>query len=92
MIFCGLGINNTMMYNQVKKTWAKQSVALDVSTSIRPLFIKDHCGRHKTAFFFSFFFVTFSELQDLPIQSFFLQTFGAHVCVCVWKHIKIISS
>lgn len=30
MIFCGLGINNTMMYNQVKKTWAKQSVALDV--------------------------------------------------------------
>lgn len=31
MIFCGLGINNTMMYNQVKKTWAKQSVALDVS-------------------------------------------------------------
>lgn len=32
VIFCGLGINNTMMYNQVKKTWAKQSVALDVST------------------------------------------------------------
>lgn len=31
VIFCGLGINNTMMYNQVKKTWAKQSVALDVS-------------------------------------------------------------
>lgn len=30
VIFCGLGINNTMMYNQVKKTWAKQSVALDV--------------------------------------------------------------
>ncbi|MEQ2212133.1 Dual 3',5'-cyclic-AMP and -GMP phosphodiesterase 11A, partial [Xenoophorus captivus] len=29
VIFCGLGINNTMMYNQVKKTWAKQSVALD---------------------------------------------------------------
>ncbi|MBN3297987.1 PDE11 phosphodiesterase, partial [Amia calva] len=24
VIFCGLGINNTMMYNQVKKTWAKQ--------------------------------------------------------------------
>lgn len=33
VIFCGLGINNTMMYNQVKKTWAKQSVALDVSTT-----------------------------------------------------------
>lgn len=31
VIFCGLGINNTMMYNQVKLTWAKQSVALDVS-------------------------------------------------------------
>ncbi|KPP71282.1 dual 3',5'-cyclic-AMP and -GMP phosphodiesterase 11A-like, partial [Scleropages formosus] len=30
VIFCGLGINNTMMYNQVKKTWAKQSVALDM--------------------------------------------------------------
>lgn len=33
VIFCGLGINNTMMYNQVKKTWAKQSVALDVGLS-----------------------------------------------------------
>lgn len=33
VIFCGLGINNTMMYNQVKKTWAKQSVALDVRTA-----------------------------------------------------------
>lgn len=33
VIFCGLGINNTMMYNQVKKTWAKQSVALDVGRS-----------------------------------------------------------
>ncbi|XP_062972405.1 dual 3',5'-cyclic-AMP and -GMP phosphodiesterase 11A [Elgaria multicarinata webbii] len=30
VIFCGLGINNTIMYNQVKKSWAKQSVALDV--------------------------------------------------------------
>ncbi|KAG7276015.1 hypothetical protein CRUP_004412, partial [Coryphaenoides rupestris] len=30
VIFCGLGINNTMMYNQVKKMWAKQSVALDM--------------------------------------------------------------
>ncbi|KAM4600950.1 dual 3',5'-cyclic-AMP and -GMP phosphodiesterase 11A [Polymixia lowei] len=30
VIFCGLGINNTMMYNQVTKTWAKQSVALDM--------------------------------------------------------------
>ncbi|GAA6083383.1 dual 3',5'-cyclic-AMP and -GMP phosphodiesterase 11A [Tachysurus ichikawai] len=30
VIFCGLGINNTMMYNQVKKAWAKQSVALDM--------------------------------------------------------------
>uniref|UniRef100_H3A1Y1 Phosphodiesterase n=1 Tax=Latimeria chalumnae TaxID=7897 RepID=H3A1Y1_LATCH len=30
VIFCGLGINNTMMYNQVKKSWAKQSVALDM--------------------------------------------------------------
>ena len=30
MIFCGLGINNTIMYDQVKKSWAKQSVALDV--------------------------------------------------------------
>lgn len=38
MIFCGLGINNTMMYNQVKKTWAKQSVALDVSKLIVPVF------------------------------------------------------
>uniref|UniRef100_A0A3Q1HT23 Phosphodiesterase n=1 Tax=Acanthochromis polyacanthus TaxID=80966 RepID=A0A3Q1HT23_9TELE len=36
VIFCGLGINNTMMYNQVKKTWAKQSVALDVSMMIKP--------------------------------------------------------
>uniref|UniRef100_A0A2K5NPE5 Phosphodiesterase n=1 Tax=Cercocebus atys TaxID=9531 RepID=A0A2K5NPE5_CERAT len=32
VIFCGLGINNTIMYDQVKKSWAKQSVALDVST------------------------------------------------------------
>ncbi|TSK34746.1 Dual 3',5'-cyclic-AMP and -GMP phosphodiesterase 11A [Bagarius yarrelli] len=31
VIFCGLGINNTMMYNQVKKAWAKQSVALDAA-------------------------------------------------------------
>ncbi|KAM6967490.1 dual 3',5'-cyclic-AMP and -GMP phosphodiesterase 11A [Aplochiton taeniatus] len=30
VIFSGLGINNTMMYNEVKKTWAKQSVALDM--------------------------------------------------------------
>uniref|UniRef100_A0A8D0L4N8 Phosphodiesterase n=1 Tax=Sphenodon punctatus TaxID=8508 RepID=A0A8D0L4N8_SPHPU len=30
VIFCGLGINNTIMYDQVKKSWAKQSVALDV--------------------------------------------------------------
>ncbi|GCC25160.1 hypothetical protein chiPu_0003565 [Chiloscyllium punctatum] len=30
VIFCGLGINNTIMYNQVKKSWAKQSVALDL--------------------------------------------------------------
>eukprot|EP00062_Callorhinchus_milii_P015136 gi/632965065/ref/XP_007898706.1/ PREDICTED: dual 3',5'-cyclic-AMP and -GMP phosphodiesterase 11A-like [Callorhinchus milii] len=30
VIFCGLGINNTMMYNQVKKSWAKQLVALDM--------------------------------------------------------------
>ncbi|XP_043922783.1 dual 3',5'-cyclic-AMP and -GMP phosphodiesterase 11A-like [Protopterus annectens] len=30
VIFCGLGINNTMMYDQVKKSWAKQSVALDM--------------------------------------------------------------
>ncbi|XP_032814404.1 dual 3',5'-cyclic-AMP and -GMP phosphodiesterase 11A [Petromyzon marinus] len=30
VIFCGLGINNTIMYNQVKKSFAKQSVALDV--------------------------------------------------------------
>ncbi|KAF2987514.1 hypothetical protein EK904_002555, partial [Melospiza melodia maxima] len=28
VIFCGLGINNTIMYDQVKKSWAKQSVAL----------------------------------------------------------------
>ena len=41
MIFCGLGINNTMMYNQVKKTWAKQSVALDVSIDrLRPKWSK----------------------------------------------------
>eukprot|EP00063_Salmo_salar_P028399 XP_014003234.1 PREDICTED: dual 3',5'-cyclic-AMP and -GMP phosphodiesterase 11A-like [Salmo salar] len=41
VIFCGLGINNTMMYNQVKKTWAKQSVALDVSIdSLRPKWSK----------------------------------------------------
>uniref|UniRef100_A0A2I3FT05 Phosphodiesterase n=1 Tax=Nomascus leucogenys TaxID=61853 RepID=A0A2I3FT05_NOMLE len=33
VIFCGLGINNTIMYDQVKKSWAKQSVALDVSTA-----------------------------------------------------------
>lgn len=32
VIFCGLGINNTIMYDQVKKSWAKQSVALDVRT------------------------------------------------------------
>uniref|UniRef100_A0A6Q2YYE3 Phosphodiesterase n=1 Tax=Esox lucius TaxID=8010 RepID=A0A6Q2YYE3_ESOLU len=33
VIFCGLGINNTIMYDQVKKSWAKQSVALDVRTN-----------------------------------------------------------
>ncbi|PWA31367.1 hypothetical protein CCH79_00002792 [Gambusia affinis] len=31
VIFCGLGINNTIMYDQVKKSWAKQSVALDAA-------------------------------------------------------------
>ncbi|XP_069770246.1 dual 3',5'-cyclic-AMP and -GMP phosphodiesterase 11A-like isoform X4 [Narcine bancroftii] len=30
VIFCGLGINNTIMYNEVKKSWAKQTVALDL--------------------------------------------------------------
>jgi len=35
VIFCGLGINNTIMYDQVKKSWAKQSVALDVRTLTR---------------------------------------------------------
>ncbi|XP_032903708.1 dual 3',5'-cyclic-AMP and -GMP phosphodiesterase 11A-like [Amblyraja radiata] len=30
VIFCGLGINNTLMYNEVKKSWAKQAVALDL--------------------------------------------------------------
>uniref|UniRef100_UPI00358DD9A3 dual 3',5'-cyclic-AMP and -GMP phosphodiesterase 11A n=1 Tax=Myxine glutinosa TaxID=7769 RepID=UPI00358DD9A3 len=30
VIFCGLGINNTIMYNEVKKSLAKQSVALDM--------------------------------------------------------------
>lgn len=34
VIFCGLGINNTIMYDQVKKSWAKQSVALDVRARI----------------------------------------------------------
>ncbi|ELK32711.1 Dual 3',5'-cyclic-AMP and -GMP phosphodiesterase 11A [Myotis davidii] len=33
VIFCGLGINNTIMYDQVKKSWAKQSVALDLTTA-----------------------------------------------------------
>lgn len=35
VIFCGLGINNTIMYDQVKKSWAKQSVALDVRMQTR---------------------------------------------------------
>uniref|UniRef100_A0A8C8YY08 Phosphodiesterase n=1 Tax=Prolemur simus TaxID=1328070 RepID=A0A8C8YY08_PROSS len=40
VIFCGLGINNTIMYDQVKKSWAKQSVALDVSTA----FMSESCA------------------------------------------------
>lgn len=38
VIFCGLGINNTIMYDQVKKSWAKQSVALDVRTPLKICF------------------------------------------------------
>ena len=29
-IFCGLGINNTLMYNEVAKAMARQKVALEV--------------------------------------------------------------
>lgn len=38
-----------MMYNQVKKTWAKQSVALDV----RPLIIYDFYPLLPFSFFFT---------------------------------------
>ena len=30
-IFCGLGINNCLLYDEVSKAAAKQAVALDVS-------------------------------------------------------------
>ncbi|GAB0191627.1 dual 3',5'-cyclic-AMP and -GMP phosphodiesterase 11A [Grus japonensis] len=41
VIFCGLGINNTIMYDQVKKSWAKQSVALDDGKKCRtPLVVE----------------------------------------------------
>lgn len=45
MIFCGLGINNTIMYDQVKKSWAKQSVALDVRARFLciHLYLQKHC-------------------------------------------------
>ncbi|KAL4688405.1 hypothetical protein H8959_004657 [Pygathrix nigripes] len=41
VIFCGLGINNTIMYDQVKKSWAKQSVALDIPPSLDTKIITD---------------------------------------------------
>ncbi|XP_060113004.1 dual 3',5'-cyclic-AMP and -GMP phosphodiesterase 11A [Heteronotia binoei] len=48
VIFCGLGINNTIMYDQVKKSWAKQSVALDV-LSYHATCSKAEVDRFKTA-------------------------------------------
>nr|XP_056717172.1 dual 3',5'-cyclic-AMP and -GMP phosphodiesterase 11A [Euleptes europaea] len=48
VIFCGLGINNTIMYNQVKKSWAKQSVALDM-LSYHATCSKAEVDRFKTA-------------------------------------------
>ncbi|XP_077175732.1 dual 3',5'-cyclic-AMP and -GMP phosphodiesterase 11A isoform X2 [Paroedura picta] len=48
VIFCGLGINNTIMYDQVNKSWAKQSVALDV-LSYHATCSKAEVDRFKTA-------------------------------------------
>eukprot|EP00062_Callorhinchus_milii_P005890 gi/632945827/ref/XP_007888255.1/ PREDICTED: dual 3',5'-cyclic-AMP and -GMP phosphodiesterase 11A [Callorhinchus milii] len=48
VIFCGLGINNTIMYNQVKKSWAKQSVALDV-LSYHATCLKSEVDKFKAA-------------------------------------------
>ncbi|XP_077772779.1 dual 3',5'-cyclic-AMP and -GMP phosphodiesterase 11A isoform X4 [Podarcis muralis] len=50
VIFCGLGINNTIMYDQVNKSWAKQSVALDV-LSYHATCSKAEVDKFKTAGF-----------------------------------------
>ena len=34
VLFCGLGINNTMLYDQMAKAKAKQQVALEVCISL----------------------------------------------------------
>jgi cellobiose-specific phosphotransferase system component IIB len=40
VLFCGLGINNTMLYDQMAKAKAKQQVALEVgSESIQEVFL-----------------------------------------------------
>lgn len=37
VIFCGLGIQNTQLYEAVERAMAKQMVTLEVSTAGRPL-------------------------------------------------------
>ncbi|GAB5575780.1 dual 3' [Prionailurus iriomotensis] len=49
VIFCGLGINNTIMYDQVKKSWAKQSVALDKVLSYHATCSKAEVDKFKAA-------------------------------------------
>ena len=67
VIFCGLGINNTMMYNQVKKTWAKQSVALDVS--LLPSRKNSTKTRHPTAFDMFTAFISASVWLYWPVPN-----------------------
>ncbi|XP_015225922.1 PREDICTED: dual 3',5'-cyclic-AMP and -GMP phosphodiesterase 11A [Cyprinodon variegatus] len=62
VIFCGLGINNTIMYDQVKKSWAKQSVALDV-LSYHATCSKTEVDKFKTAGFQE----TLTELEILAL-------------------------
>lgn len=80
VIFCGLGINNTMMYNQVKKTWAKQSVALDV----RPATY----WSHQILLFFSHHFRRHLNIWcNIQCIIFCLCVF---FCVCLWLFFLIV--
>ncbi|GCB73022.1 hypothetical protein scyTo_0002305 [Scyliorhinus torazame] len=70
VIFCGLGINNTIMYNQVKKSWAKQSVALDL-LSYHATCSKVEVDRLKAA--------KLPSVSELGIGSFYFNDFSLDI-------------